>query len=116
MLTTLTSALSLVFKKLPRSLSAGNFWDCLGVGWVMEQEGVSVKIAEVFNGKVLAFGGFEVQLPIFGPTLSYVYKGCPKKGFREVWVDQVDRALFAEPFRNQFFCHEKADQRTASGE
>ncbi len=34
----------------------------------MEREGVSYEMGEVINVKVLACGGFEVQLPIFGPN------------------------------------------------
>ncbi len=34
----------------------------------MGREGVSDKMGEVTNGKVLDFGGVEVQLPIFGPA------------------------------------------------
>ncbi len=34
------------------------------MGW----EGVSDKMVGVSNGKVLAFGGVEVQFPTFGPT------------------------------------------------
>ncbi len=40
--------------------SGGNFWNCLGVGWVMGREGVSEKMGGAFNWKVLAFGGVEV--------------------------------------------------------
>ncbi len=47
--------------------SDGNFWDCLGVGWGMGQDGVSDKMWEV-----LTFGGVEVYLPIFGPTCADV--------------------------------------------
>ncbi len=32
----------------------------------MEREGASDEMGGVTNGKVLAFGGVEVQLPIFG--------------------------------------------------
>ncbi len=34
----------------------------------MGREGVSDEMRGVTNEKVLAFGGVEVQLPIFGPT------------------------------------------------
>ncbi len=40
----------------------------LGVGWVRGREGVSDEIGGVTDGKVFAFGGVEVQLPIFGPA------------------------------------------------
>ncbi len=39
----------------------------LDVGWVRGREGVSEEMGGVTDGKVLAFGGVEVQLPIFGP-------------------------------------------------
>ncbi len=34
----------------------------------MEREGVSYEMGEALNGKVLACGGVEVQLPTFGPN------------------------------------------------
>ncbi len=34
----------------------------------MEREGVSDEMGGVTNGKVLAFGGVEVQFSIFGPV------------------------------------------------
>ncbi len=34
----------------------------------MGKEGVSDEMVGVTNGKVLAFGGVEIQLPIFGPA------------------------------------------------
>ncbi len=34
----------------------------------MEREGVSDEMGGVTTGKVLAFGGVEVQFPIFGPV------------------------------------------------
>ncbi len=34
----------------------------------MGREGISDGMGGVTNGKVLAFGGVEVQLPIFGPA------------------------------------------------
>ncbi len=38
-------------------------------GWVMGREGVSDEMGGgVTNGKVLAFGGVEVQFPNFGPA------------------------------------------------
>ncbi len=37
-------------------------------GWVMGREGVSDEIGGITNGKVLAFGGVEAQLPISGPA------------------------------------------------
>ncbi len=40
----------------------------LGVSWVRGREGVSDEIGGVTDGKVFAFGGVEVQLPIFGPV------------------------------------------------
>ncbi len=40
----------------------------MGVGWIIGREGVSDDMGGVTNGKVLAFGGVEVQLPIFGPA------------------------------------------------
>ncbi len=40
----------------------------MGVGWVMGREGVSDEMGGITNGKVLAFGGVEVQLPISGPA------------------------------------------------
>ncbi len=40
--------------------SGGNFWDYLGVGWVMGPEGVSDQTGGATNAKVLAFGGVEV--------------------------------------------------------
>ncbi len=40
----------------------------LGVGCAMGREGVCDEMGGVTNGKVLAFGGVEVQLPIFGPA------------------------------------------------
>ncbi len=49
--------LSLVFKKIPRSLVVLDFWDCLGVGWLTEREGESDKMVKITNWKVLAFGG-----------------------------------------------------------
>ncbi len=36
--------------------------------WDMGREGVSDEVAGLTNGKALAFGGVEVQLPIFGPA------------------------------------------------
>ncbi len=39
-----------------------------GVGWVMGREDVSDEMGGVTNGKMLAFGGVEVQLPISGPV------------------------------------------------
>ncbi len=44
----------------------------LGVGWVRGREGVSDEIGGVTDGKVLAFGGIEVQLPIFEPDTAAV--------------------------------------------
>ncbi len=38
----------------------------------MEQEGVRGEMDGVTNGKVLAFGGAEVQVPIFGPASTDV--------------------------------------------
>ncbi len=46
-------------------LSRGNFWDCLGVGWVMEREDVSDEMGGVTTGKALVFDGVEVHLYIF---------------------------------------------------
>ncbi len=43
-------------------------WYSLGVGWVMGQEDVSDEMGGFTNGKMLAFGGVEAQLPISGPT------------------------------------------------
>ncbi len=63
-LTTSSPALSLVLK----IIGGGDCWYGLGVEWVLGQEGVSDEIEGVTNGKVLAFGGFEVQLPIPGPA------------------------------------------------
>ncbi len=40
----------------------------LGVGRVMGREGESHKMGGVTNGKVLAFDGVEVQLPIPEPA------------------------------------------------
>ncbi len=42
----------------------------------MGREGVNDEMGGVTNGKVLAFGGVDVQLPIFGP---------PGAMFREFW-------------------------------
>ncbi len=39
----------------------------MGVGGVRGRKGVSDKMEGGTDGKVLAFGGVEVQLPIFGP-------------------------------------------------
>ncbi len=47
-------------------------WYGLGVGWVRGREGVSDEMGGVTDGKVLAFGGVEVQLPIFGPDSAAV--------------------------------------------
>ncbi len=44
----------------------------MDVGWVRGWEGVSDKMGGVTDGKVLAFGGDEVQLPIFGPDSAAV--------------------------------------------
>ncbi len=38
----------------------------------MGREGVREEMGRVTNGKVLAFGGVEVQLPIFGPDSAAV--------------------------------------------
>ncbi len=38
----------------------------------MRRDGVSDEVGGVNNGKVLAFGGVEVQLPIFGPAGAVV--------------------------------------------
>ncbi len=46
----------------------GDCWFGLGVGWVMGREGVSDEMVGFNNGKVLAFGGVGVQLPITGPA------------------------------------------------
>ncbi len=42
----------------------------IGMVWLLVGlwEGVSDEMGEVTNGKVLAFGGVEVQLPISGPV------------------------------------------------
>ncbi len=37
-------------------------------GWFIVGEGASDEMEGVINGKVLVFGGVEVQLPIFGPA------------------------------------------------
>ncbi len=42
--------------------------DGAGVGWVMGREDVGDEMKRVTNGKVLVFGGVEVQLPISGPA------------------------------------------------
>ncbi len=44
----------------------------LGVGWVRGREGVSDEMGGVTDGKVLPFGGVEVQLPIFGSDSAAV--------------------------------------------
>ncbi len=54
-LLTVPSALSLVLKKSQVS-SGGNFYDCLGILWVMERKGLSDRMVEVANGEVLIFG------------------------------------------------------------
>ncbi len=38
----------------------------------MRREGVSDEMGGVTDGKVLAFGGVDVQLPIFGPACADV--------------------------------------------
>ncbi len=43
--------------------SGGNFWGCLSVGWIMGRERASDEMGGVTNGKLLAFGWVEVQLP-----------------------------------------------------
>ncbi len=49
--------------------TAGREWRYgLGVGSVMGQECVSDEMEGVNNGKVLAFGGVDFQIPIFGPA------------------------------------------------
>ncbi len=50
----------------------GTCWYGLGVGWVMGREGVSDEMEGFINGKMLAFGGVEVQLPISGPAVADV--------------------------------------------
>ncbi len=40
--------------------------------WVRGWEGVCEEMGRVTDGKVLAFGGVEVQLPIFGPDSAAV--------------------------------------------
>ncbi len=45
--------------------------DCrydLGVVWAMGREGINDEMGGITNENVLAFGGVEVQLPIFGPA------------------------------------------------
>ncbi len=42
--------------------------DGAGAGWVMGREEVGDEMKRVTNGKVLVFGGVEVQLPISEPA------------------------------------------------
>ncbi len=63
-LTTSSPALSLVLK----IIGGGDCWYGLGVEWVLGLEGVGVEMGGVTNGKVLAFSGVEVQVPIPGPA------------------------------------------------
>ncbi len=43
-----------------------------GIGWVRGREGVSDEMGGDTDGKVLAFIGVEVQLPIFGTASAVV--------------------------------------------
>ncbi len=49
---TLSSALSLVFKTIPRSSVVETFGVVWGFGWIMGWEGVSDEMEGVTNGKV----------------------------------------------------------------
>ncbi len=49
-------------------------WYCLGVAWVMGQEGVSDEMGWVTNGKAHGFGGTEFKLSNVGPTGADVYR------------------------------------------
>ncbi len=69
-MTTLSSVLSLVFKTIARSLVVETVGSVRVLGGL--EEGVSDEMGGVTNGKVLAFGGVEVQLPIFGPASAVV--------------------------------------------
>ncbi len=65
---TLSSALSLVFKTIPRSLVVGTFGIVWVLGGLWDGGGVSDEMGGVANVKVLAFSRVEVQLPISGPA------------------------------------------------
>ncbi len=45
---------------------------CVLRGWVLGGGGLDGYFGGVTDGKVLAFGGVEVQLPIFGPASAAV--------------------------------------------
>ncbi len=64
-LTKLPSALSLVLKTIPKFLVV----ETVGRVWVL---GGSDEMGGMTNGKVLAFGGVEVQLPVSGPASTAV--------------------------------------------
>ncbi len=49
---------------MPQVFGGGDRWYALDVGWVMGREGISDEMRGVTNGKMLAFGEVEVQLPI----------------------------------------------------
>ncbi len=55
-----------MFKTIPSFFGGGDCWYGLGVAWIMGREGVSDEMGGITNGKVLAFGGVEVQLLIVG--------------------------------------------------
>ncbi len=48
-----------------QAFNGGNFWDCLGVGRVIGQEGVSDEVGEITNAAKLTFGGALAWLLIF---------------------------------------------------
>ncbi len=70
----ISSAGDLIFNTEPgvwdnsQVFGGGDCWYGLGVGWVMGREGVSDEMGGITSGKVLTFGGVEVQLPIFVPA------------------------------------------------
>ncbi len=55
----------------------------------MGREGASDEMVGVTSGKVLAFGGVEVQLPIFGPAGAGV-KGVLENIMAVSGVDEFD--------------------------
>ncbi len=65
--TTFSSVLSLVYDN-SQAFGGGDCRYDLGVVWALGREGISDEMEGITNGNVLAFGGVEVQLPIFGPA------------------------------------------------